>query len=325
MTQKVLEEVSGGITANDVVKARNAVLDIQAEISERRGIVGTCGRSRNFIPGLSDRLPTVCEELHGLLLERIGAEWRAVVLSLEFAAQSPADLMEHPGYGAMTDDEMFPFPLNLSDISRDLFEQCQAVKNKVRSLLDRFDGAIFSIDADLVVFRNAVEEIERKQKSLEELKEQRRHSAARGEDTRALAQAIGAALVEIGQLKEQVSKAEDDSAGLDLRRAAFLDAKSCAEKALWILGMQLSTMELCFLAGEYNHHAQRACELLDRFRRESIASPVNTVRRKTGVPRLPWMCKVYIPKVLLHHANKDGTSTEKWNDLYFSIIEEGGI
>lgn len=284
MTQNVLEEVPGGITADDVVKARNAVLDIRAEISERRDIVKTCGRSRNFIPGLTDRLPAVCEELRALILERIEAEWRAVVLSLEFAAQSPADLMEHPGYGAMTADEMFPFPLDFSDISRDLFTQCQAVKNKVRSLLDRFDGAIFSIDADLVVFRNAVEEIERKQKSLEELKEQRRQAVARGEDTRDLAQAIEAALVEIGQLKDHVAKAEDDSAGLDLRRAAFLDAKSCAEKALWILDMQLSTMELCFLAGEYNHHALRAAELLDQFQKDIFASPVNTRR-----PRLVFL------------------------------------
>lgn len=323
MTQKVLEEVSGGITADDVVKARNAVLDIKAEISERRDIVKTCGKSRNFIPGLTDRLPAVREELRALILERIEAEWRAVVLSLEFAAQSPADLMQHPGYGAMTADEMFPYPLDVPDISRDLFTQGQAVKSKVCSLLHRFEGAIFSIDADLVVFRNVVEEVARKQESLEELKEQRRQAAAKGEATRDLAEAIEFALVEIGQLKDQVAKAEDDSAGLDLRRTAFLGAKACAEEALRILGMQLSTMESCFLANEYNHHAQQAAELLERFRSADLGFPTNTRWSPIGVPSFPFGGPVYIPKIRLHWLLNDGSKLASSDAHYFR--REGGV
>jgi hypothetical protein len=323
MTQNVLEEVPGCITADDVVKARNAVLEIRAEISERRDFVKSCGRLKKGSPELADRLPAVCEELRALILERMLAEWRAVVLALGFAAQSPADLMEHPGYGSMTTDEIFPFPLDVPDISRDLFTQGQAVKEKVRSLLHRFEGAIFSIDADLVVFRGAVEEVERKQKTLGELKEQRRQAAARGEATRDLAEAIEAAHIEIGQLKDRVARAEDDSAGLDLRRAALLDAKSCAEKALVILDMQLSTMEMCFLANEYNQYAQQATDLLERFRSAGLASPVNTRRSPLGVPSTPLDCRVYIPKIRLHWLVDGGTKLACSSAYYFRA--EGGM
>lgn len=325
MTQKVLEEVPGGITADDVAKARNAVLDIQAEISERQEFVSSYRRSRNYDPKVKNKLPVVCDELRALILDRITAEWRAVVLSLDFAAQGPADLMGHPGYGSITSSEIFPFPLYPQDIPHDLYTQGQAVKEKVRSLLHRFEEGISSIDADLAVFRSAADEVVQKQKALEELKELRRHAAARGESTHEIAVSIGAAVEEVGRLQAQVAMAEDDSAGLDLRRAAFLRAKSCAEEALSALDVQLSVVELCAIASDYNGHAQKAAELIVRFRGAAAALPRNARRLPVGVPSLPGGCKVYIPEIRLHQLNKDGTSVVGWDNLYLSIIVDGVI